>query len=208
MLFHVVRPVPPINLNVDQLSATIARATWNLQADQMSDERADQLILTVKFANGSLAERVPFSGDLTSMVVENLIPATNYNLVLTAVNSDGQVTTDPFSFSTPMGEPHISSIEISRVNQTWFMLEVHLSYTGGGDITSIAVSYRPVAAATGGVTTIEGVVPDRMEGLTVRGTVVLTDQEIENMELNFTIAVQNKFGYESQPVTSRGEACY
>lgn len=184
----------PTGLIVDQVSSRTARVSWTL-TNQTPDEAADQLILRVAFANRSLADWQQFSGDLTSMVLDNLIPANDYFVVLTAENSDGEVTTNPVQFRTLEGAPFINTLQVERVNKTWFNVMSNLAYTGGGVIAIMTVSYRPTGVNRT-PTRLPSVSPD-IVGLRVRGVVMLLEQDDAAMELEFTVTVRNEFDFQS-----------
>lgn len=204
-----MRPTVPANLFVDQISSRTARVSWRL-TNQTTDEAADRLILRVTFANRSLADWQQFSGDHTSMVLDNLIPANDYFIVLTAENSDGEVSTNAVLFRTLEGSPSISSLLVERVNRTWFNVALMLAYTGGGGIATMTASYRPTAENTV-PTRLASMSPDTV-GLSVRGVVMLTQQlhgqlveDDAAMELEFIITVRNEFDFDSAEVSVVGK---
>lgn len=198
-----MRPAPPADLGVDQLFSTTARVSWALTS-QMPDQHADHFTLRLTFSNKSLAKQVQISGDQTSHMLQHLVPANDYSLVLTAVNTDGQVTTNPITFRSLEGSPAIKSVQIERVNRTWFNVEIELAYTGGGAVTNIAISYSPTAG-NGVRTRLPNVVPVVVgAGLRLRAMVVFPDenQGEAGMQLEFTIEVYNEFNFKSAPVVS------
>ena len=193
---------------MDQLSSRTAQVTWTLNNDT-PDQSADELILRVTFANRSLADLLTLPGDLTTMTLEDLIPAHEYSVVLTAVNSDGEVTTNPISFSTLEGSPAIAAVNVQRVNRTHFVLAIQVAYTGGGSITTVDVSYR--VGNTGPMTFLMDVEPEHVSQLLVELSVALTDasqqQAVEHeagMELEFTVVVHNQFNFQSEPKSNEG----
>ena len=195
---------------MSQVSSRTARVSWRL-THQTPDQAADQLILRVTFANRSLVDQQQFTGDHTSMVLENLVPANEFFVVLTAVNSDGEVTTDAATFRTLEGAPSISSLQVQRVNQTWFNVGLELAYTGGGNIVAMSLSYRPTAGNMA-VTRLASQAPEGM-GLSLRGVVMLTEQlhgvavaQDAAMELEFLISVRNEFNFESTEMSVTGES--
>ena len=205
-----MRPVPPDNLRVDQISSRTSRVTWSL-ANRTADEGADNLILRVTFSNHSLAELRRLSGDVTSVVLDELIPAHEYLVVLTAVNSDGEVTTNPTSFSTTPGNPAVSSVDVQRVNRTSFVMVVHLAYTGGGAIRDVEVSYKPNGAIRPPTSLMISMEPEP-SSLMVRVTVILTDQDQQRhveheaaMALIFTVRVNNEYDFWSDPKSANGK---
>lgn len=203
-----VRPVVPVDLRVDQMSSSTSRVSWTL-ANRTSDEGADHLILRVTFANHSLVDQHRIAGHLTSFTLENLIPAHDYVAVLTAVNGDGEGTTNPVSFSTSEGAPLISNLTVERVNMTFFVAVVHLAYTGGGPITMAEVSYRPRGEAGSGVATV--LMVDSIETvspLMVRVAVLFGEQLVQHeaaMELTLSVLVQNSFGFPSLEKSANGK---
>lgn len=201
-LYHtIVRPSLPENLRVDQVSSETAHVTWTL-TNQTPDQAADELILRVIFANHSLADVLPLAWGVTSVTLNNLIPAHEYQLVLSAVNSDGEVTTTLVPFVTGNGFPAFSNLEVERLNRTSFVVTIHLAYTGGGTITAVDVSYRPRAESRRETALV--VEHEHISALSLRAVVILTDQyqlqAVEHeadMELTFTVRVQNEFAYTS-----------
>lgn len=192
----------PTDLRVDQISSRTAHVAWTWPTDRTPDEAADALILRVTFANHSLADTVQLAGDQTSTALARLIPAHDYLLVLTAMNSDGEVTTNPVPFSSSTGAPAISNLEVERVNMTFFVLDIHLAYTGGGAISSVEVSYRPKTERR--LETMLDVYSEQTSQLTWRVLVILTNthqqQLVEHeaaMELTFKVQVQNEFSFSS-----------
>lgn len=203
MILIPVRPPPPANIVVDQISSRTAQVSWRL-TNQTIDEGADYFIMRTTFANGSLADWRTIPGGLTSETLEDLIPANEYSVVLTAVNIDGQATTDPTVFRTLEGFPSISSLRIERLNATLFELSLSLAYTGGGAIAGMTVSYRPTADENREPTTLNDVSLVSVGQLGVRSELILTEQaqstqvELEaSMELEFEVVIRNEFNFES-----------
>ncbi len=170
------------------------------------DQSADRLTVRVTFANNSLADEIHLPGSAISTPLDGLVPANEYYLVLTAINSDGEVTTNPVSFRTLEGPPAVSRLEIERINMTGFRVNIQLTYTGGGAINRVAVSYRPTADPSA-ERTIAPLQPEN-NGLRVTATFDLADSEVDTAiaagELQFTIMVYNEFNFPSPPHTHEG----
>lgn len=98
LLFFPVYPTAP-EFAVDQVTSQTARVLWR-PTNETIDKGADQFILRVTFANDSLADKLTFASDIRSTVLKNLVPAIEYTIVMTAVNADGETTTDPVQFMT------------------------------------------------------------------------------------------------------------
>ena len=203
-MLHVVLPSLPEDVMVDQISSKTARVHWRL-THRTPDQRADQLILRVTFANQSLADEIRLPGSANSTSLSHLVPDNRYLVVLTALNRDGEVTTNPESFRTLVGPPALSGLEIERVNRTGFIVSIQLMYTGGGAITKMNVSYRPTSDPSAATTRIS-LQPDN-NGLRVTATFDLADagqDEIVAGELQFTVMVYNAFNFVSPPHTHEG----
>lgn len=169
------------------------------------------MIVRVTFANHSFVDLLRLSGGSTNVMLGNLIPAHDYIVVLTAVNRDGEVTTNPVAFTTSRGFPAISNLEVERVNRTSFVVAIQLAYTGGGAINLVEVSYRPTAVRR--LETELFVDYHFPSLLTVRGVVTLTDQRQQQlvereaaMALTFKVRVRNEFDFYSPPNTVNGKA--
>ena len=201
-------PAVPSDVIVDLISARTARVSWSL-TNQMPDEAADELTLLVTFANRSLADRQQLSGTSTSASLQDLIPAHMYMVQLTASNSDGEVTTNPETFVTLEGPPSISLLRVERLNRTWFSVSLSLAYTGGGDISTLTVFYKPTGNNRS-PTRLPSIPPEGV-GLSVGGVVMLTEQlhghgveQEAGLELEFVVTVENEFGFPSEEVSVIG----
>lgn len=203
---YAVRPTVPADVRVDQVSSKTARVRWTL-THTTPDQGADQLIMRVTFANRSLAEERRVPGSTTSLSLSGLVPAQSYLVLLTAVNRDGEATTNPVAFDTLVGRPAVAGIEALRVNKTTFSLGIQLMYTGGGAITGIDVSYRPISAPSVLPIGISSFQQDS-NGLSVTVTVDLSDPEhgegVAAQELEFTVVVSNEFNFQSLPHSHTG----
>lgn len=197
----------PEDLRVDQISSQTARVSWIPPANLRPDEAADTLLLRVTFANHSFVDQLQLPGEATNIALDNLIPAHEYIVVLSAVNSDGEVTTNPVPFTTSTGFPTISHLQVNRVNRTSFVLTVQLAYTGGGAITALEVAYRPTAEPR--LETEVMVEYELLSPLSLRGVVTLTDQRQQQeaaMGLTFKVWVRNQFDFRSPDTAVNGES--
>lgn len=182
---------------MDRISSRTARVTWTL-TNQMPDQAPDHLTLRVTFSNRSLVDLQTLPGDVTSATLESLIPAHEYMLTLTAENADGEVTSNPLSFTSQEGPPAISLLEVERLNRTSFIMMIHLAYTGGGEVSVAEVFYRPKASSR--PETALAVETEHISPLTIRVVMMLTERHLEQdaaMELTFKARVQNEFDYSS-----------
>lgn len=198
-----VRPALPRDLSVDQISSETARVMWTL-TNSTADEGADSLALLVTYSNGSLVREITMPGDQRSVHLQELVPASDYVVMLRAENVDGVKATNPVSFRTLHGNPRIASIAMVRVNGTAFLLTLTLAYTGGGNVSSLSVAYRSTSAGSGAVGRLEVVEPT-MTGLQLREVLVLSEETHGVMELEFTVSVINQFLFPSNEVTQIGE---
>lgn len=196
---------------MDQISSRTARVSWTLPDGLTPDAAADALVLRVTFANHSFVDLLRLAGDVTSVMLDNLIPARDYIVVLTSINTDGEVTTNPVPFRTAYGFPAISTVEVERVNRTSFVVAVQLSYTGGGTIVSLEVSYRPTADRR--LETRLMFEYQQLSPLSLRGVVTLTDQQqlqpVEHeaaLALTFKVRVRNQFDFSSPDTAVNGES--
>ena len=203
-LYVVVRPSAPEPVVVDQISSRAARVSWTL-THTTPDQSADQLIVRLTFTNRSLADHIFLPGASSSTSLEGLVPATGYSLVLTAINRDGEVTTNPVTFRTLEGPPAVSRVDVQRLNATGFSVSIELMYTGGGNITELVVSYRALADPSN-VGHLGKFIP-QSNGLLVTATIDLAhsvDEATAAGELEFTVMVYNQFDFHSPPHTHQG----
>jgi hypothetical protein len=171
-----------------------AEVTWRLNQN-MPDQAADELLLGLFFMNRSLATTQRLAGDAGAASLRGLIPGHSYQLMLSAVNVDGNVTTD-VTFTSEPGKPSISSLDVERRNKTFFVIDVYLGYTGGGVIAAVDVFFRPTAESR--LETPLLVDYQHISPLTLRVVIILTDghqqQPVEqeaDRELTFKVQVQN-----------------
>ncbi len=193
-------PALPTHLQVNQISATSGHISWLLQPNT-TDQGADSLVLRVERA-GLPIRVLTLPGDQTEVVLEELIPAADYSISLTAINVDGRVSTPPATFTTGEGAPLIQEIALDRLNKTRFQVSVTLAYTGGGHMTSLSVTYQQQSdpmEMEGVVLSVEG------EGLMWRYVVVLSEDVITYEEIEFTVSARNQFGYQSLNVSTIGK---
>ena len=111
--YIAVPPIPPVNLTVEQISSRTARVSWSFP-HRTSDQRAN-LVLRITFLNGTLARRISVSGERTEMLVNGLVPANQYIVIIEARNNDGEAASNPKKFETLSGSPLITSLQIERI---------------------------------------------------------------------------------------------
>ena len=197
-----MRPTAPVIVGVDQISSRTAHVSWRL-TNNTADQSADQFMLRLLFSNQSLADLIYLPGSVNQTSLDGLVPATEYSLLLLAVNSDGEVSTNPVTFQTLQGRPAVSHLEVNRLNRTGFSMRIELAYTGGGEIIGLDGIYRTTTHPT--EHTIGRLEPES-SGLRVTAIFNLADPSVDVAgELEFVFQVYNQYEFSSLPYTHRGK---
>lgn len=202
-----VLPALPSGITVGRISSQTARISWSF-THQTVDQMVDHLVVRVLFIDSnSVADTIELPGSSREVTLRNLVPATDYYVVITSYSRDGQRRADPVIFATLGGPPVILSLTIQRQNLTTFAVTINLKYIGGERIRSLTVSHRP-ADVFGAfwITASSNLVPSNRVGLTVSAVVVLsgTDGELGG-RLQFRVSVQNDLGFSSEDWIRIGE---
>ena len=117
LLICPVLPVAPANLAVQLIDSTLTRVTWEL-TNQTADEGATALRLEV-LTDGQTPRIILPPADAAEWNVTT-VPGTEYELTLTASNTDGSTSTPPMTFVTaPDGKTQTQIYTNSGTSLTW-----------------------------------------------------------------------------------------
>ena len=87
--FLIVYPVAPSNIHFIDISSTQAKVQWEL-TNENEDDRPDNITARLYYTNGTIVSQHIVNGTSTELVLY-LIPGTEYKLLMTSANIDGEV---------------------------------------------------------------------------------------------------------------------
>ncbi|XP_064399608.1 contactin-6-like [Halichondria panicea] len=192
-----VYPVAPSNIHFIDISSTQAKVQWEL-TNENEDDRPDNITARLYYTNGTIVSQHIVNGTSTELVLY-LIPGTEYKLLMTSANIDGEVNSIERNFMSIDGPPSSPHLTVERIGSAVFNITISLAYTGGGNITQFILEVRSKENPTAGWRSLGAFEAVPTGNILEWRVIAMHDQYLSEQGLEFRIATMNTRGHVSEP---------